>query len=202
MGESREVRSTRRGVGERGERLPVQRHSPVRGQRLLDREAGEFVAERDALPLSAEHTGARTLFETIDAIVGEGFHEPQLGLLRDDRNSLEERSGARPQMRGPRENRVSDRRRDLAFPGRQSLGDEERVPGGLSKELVSVDAVRLGQRRHCGRRQWLDLQALDRLARRKLAEHGAQRMDAIELIVPVRGDDKGGNRHDSARQQP
>ena len=75
-------------------------------------------------------------------------------------------------------------------PGGQHLDDEERVAVSLAVELVRVDAVRLGQLRDHGLGDsGASRSRLTGPRAAQLAEHHAERMRAIELVVAVARDD-------------
>ena len=132
----------------------MQLDPPVRCDRFFDDEPRELVPERDGGSLGREHARGQALLEGVERLAGERLEQPELGLLRHDRDRVEE----------PRRGRAEPRRRGRSTrpapspgtrrPGGEHLDDEERVSGGLPIELVSVDAVRLGQPRDRLERQW------------------------------------------------
>ena len=199
--EPRELGRAAGWVGERRERLLMKSDPPVRRQRLLNGEARELVAECHTCRGGREHAGGQAFVELVDDIRCERLEEPELDRGRHDRRRLEQRARRRAQARGAGEHGVPDRVRDLVLARRQHLRDEERISRRLAVELVRVDAVRLGKRRHRRRREGLELEPLDRLAARELAEHEPERVGAVELVVAVAGENESGNALDPANEQ-
>jgi hypothetical protein len=189
-------------VRERFECSSVQLDPPVGRDRLIDREAHELVAKRDALGSRREHARRQALVETIEHLPGEPLQQPELRLGQDDRDRLEEPPRGRREARGTRKDRVPHRVRHLVDSRRQHLDDEERVAASLAIELARIHAVRLGEARNRGRRQSRELEPSNRVIRRQLAEHDPERVRWGELVVAVAGDDQARNRLDPPREQP
>ena len=146
VGEPCEIRGAAGRRAQRRECLRVQARRSIQADGLLDRQAGELVSKRHAGGGRHEHARRQTLVETIlDGVAGESLEQPELGLLGNDRDRLEHRSGGRAQVCGAREHGVPDRVGDPLGPHGERLDHEERVAGGLAVELVRVDAVRLGE---------------------------------------------------------
>ena len=184
------------------ERFPMQVDAPVRRHRLLECEPGELVPEHDTGRLRGEHAGRQALVEVIDHAGGESLEQPELGMLRHDRGSFEERLGRKAQPCRTREHRVADRPRDLlGFRGKR-LDDEERVPGRPAVELSGVDAVRLGKQDDGLRRERAQADAVHRSTRRELSEHHPKRMATVELVVSIGGEDERRNSLDLPGEQP
>src|SRR6266511_1898774 len=100
-------------IGERREGFAVQVDPPVERDRFLDGEAGELVPERDACRLGRGHARRQALAETVDRLAGKRLEQPELTLLRDDRDRLEEPLRGRTKARGAGEDRVPHRLRYL-----------------------------------------------------------------------------------------
>ena len=113
LGVVREPRRVRAGPGQRLEHLAMQRDAPPRGDRLLDRQARQLVAEREAEPLRAEHAGLEAL---VDVGVGRVTQQHRLGGAGHHRHALEQRPHRRAQPGDPAEHGVAHGRRD-ASPG-------------------------------------------------------------------------------------
>ena len=196
-----EIGGAVRRLGERGERRLVQLEPPLGRNRVLDREAGELVAEDRSGPFRAEHAGRETLVEPFHLITGDRAEEPELRLRRDDRHRLEHRATRRRETGCTGEDGVPHRLGNRVDSGGESLDDEERVSAGLVVELVRVGTVRLGEL--CDRRRGEpgQPQAADRAARGQLAEDDPQRICELEPVVAVTGDRECGDPLDPADEQ-
>jgi hypothetical protein len=86
--------------------------------------------------------------------------------------------------------------------GRERLDDEERVAAGPRVQRVRVDARRLCERGNRVGRQRGEPHALDRCACRELAQHAAQRMARLQLVVAVRRHDHGRHVRETAGEEP
>ena len=200
--EPRGLRSADRRRGERRQGGPVQRRPAVRRQRLLDRHPRQLVAEGDAVGRRGQHPRAEALVEAGELVLaGQRVEQPQLrvGLGHGDR--AEQRRGRRAQARGAGQDRVADRRRDVAIATGQHLGQEERVARRPAVELPRVDAVRLGELRDGIEREPRQLAAGDPLRRGQLAEHDPQGVAKLELVVAIGGDDQRRRRVHLAREE-
>ena len=198
-----------RGIGhagrrgsERRERIAVQRRPAVRRQGLLERHAGELVAEGHALGGPGQHARAEAFVEAGDLLARQRLEQPELGLRLGHGHRAEQRPCGRTQARRAREDGIADRRWDLSIAARQHLRDEEGVARRPAVELVGIDPVGLGELRHRVGRQPRDLEAIDPLRRGQLAEDDPQPLAQVEVVVAIGGDDEGGHRLHLPGQQP
>ena len=196
-----EVRIPVRRVLERRERLPVQLEAAVRRQRFLDREAGELVPERDAAGHGREHARGETFLDSVQSTVGERLEHPELGLWAADRHRVEQRARGGSQPCGAGKHGVPDRGRDLSRRSGKYFGHEEGIAGGGAIELVRVDTARFGELRDRRGRERAQPQAAGRFARRQLADHDAQPVPPVELVVAVAREHERGNGVDPAGEQ-
>jgi hypothetical protein len=102
----------------------------------------------------------------------------------------------------PERNRIPHRLRNLVGLGRKRLDDEKRVSAGPPIQLVPVDAVWLREFGDGRRRERRELDPLDRVARRQLADHDPKRVGAGELVVAISRDHKDRHGLHSPREQP
>jgi hypothetical protein len=89
MGEPSEIEGAARRLGERRERAAVEVDLAVERDRVLDREACKLVTERHTGRLGGEHSRRETLVQSSDAFPCELHQQPELRLLRHDRNGVE-----------------------------------------------------------------------------------------------------------------
>ena len=162
----------------------------VERDRLLDREPGEIVAERDAGRLRREHSRGQAFLEPADRFPRERLEQPELGALRHDRDGVEQRPRLAVQARSAGEHRIPDGVGYRRGARGERLDDEERIAGRLGVDLVGIDPVRCGELRDRRLRQRRELEAPHCAVRRQLAEHDPKRMAAIELVVAEGGDDQ------------
>ncbi len=202
MRESGQIDPAPRWVSERGQRLPVQLEASVGRERLLDGESGELVTEHHTRRLCSEHARRQTLVEIGDAVTGQCLQKPKLGMLRDDRGRLEQRVSPAAETCGTGEHRVPDRRGNPLGPGSESLDDEKGIACRRAIELFRVDGVRLCELCDRRRRELHELHATNRAARRQLAEHPPQRVDTVELVVPIGREHERRDSFDPPDEQP
>ena len=129
--EPSKIGSAVRRVGKGRKRRLVRSHPPVRGQRILDGETCQLVAKRDAVLLCVEHSGSQTLVEVVHSGARQALEEPQLGLLRHDRDRVEHQPRCGAEACGTGENRVTNRGRDLALPAASTSSTKKGLPAVL-----------------------------------------------------------------------
>ena len=200
--EPRGIGNTGRRGRERRERIAVQRRPAVRRQRLLDRHAGELVAEGDALGGPGQHARAEAFVEAGELLPRQRLEQPELGLWLGHGHRAEQRPRRRAEARRAGEDGIADGRWDLSIATLQHLREEERVARRPAVELVGVDPVWLGELRHRLGRQPRDLAAIDPPRRGQLPQDDPQPRAEVEVVVAIRGDDQGGRRLDLPREQP
>jgi len=156
MGEMRNVRVVF--AFQRGHRRAV--HLKLMGgrDRLLDRQAGQVVAEGDRRAGSSQHARAKALVQAPQQVAGERLQQPELNVAGDDRHRVEQPLRRFRQPSGACQNSIAHRVRQPFAACCQDFSDEERVTAGAAVELCAVKTMRLGQRRDCRRRQPLHLQ--------------------------------------------
>ena len=116
----------------------------------------------------------------------EGVDQPPLHRGRDHGELLQRALGGRVQAAHPGQHRIGDRGRDaVPVPGREHLGDEERVARRHGEHLVGVDPAGRAQPPDRVRRQAPQRQPVDPARGRRLAEQLLQGMLAGQLVVAV-----------------
>ena len=120
-------------------------------------------------------------------------------MRREHGDHVEELPGLPTELRGPSEDRVADGLGHVGLPRRQHLRHEERVAVRLSKEVIAVDALRRGELGDSrgGERLHVDSQSLSA----QLAEHGPQRMPAVDFVIAVGRHDEQRNRRHRATEE-
>ncbi len=78
MGQARRVDRSLRGARQRGQHVAVKLNPPVRGDRLLDRQARQLVPELEPVAGGVEHPRAQTLLERRQIVPGHRLEQPQL----------------------------------------------------------------------------------------------------------------------------
>jgi hypothetical protein len=203
MGEPGEIRSAAsRRRRQCREGAAVQLDLSRDGDGLLDREASELVAEGDAGRLGHERAGVQALVQAVDGIIGKRVDQPELGLLRDDRNGIEDRPTGVAEARCASQHCIADGVGDPLLGRRERLDDEERIARGPAPELLPIDVVRLGEQSDRCRRERADLEPVDARACRELAEHQPQRVPAVELVVAIARDYKHGDGLNAPAEEP
>ena len=160
------------------------------------------MAELDGSGASDEHPGVEAVLEPVDAALRERVEQPELGAGLRHRDGLEEGACVVAKPGGPREHGVPDVVGDRRPTGREDLGDEERVAGGLSVELVRVEAGRLGEPGDGLERERRHDEPLDGASGGEVADEEAKRMRPGQLVVAVRAEDEQPRSVRAARQQP
>ncbi|HEY1275473.1 MAG TPA: hypothetical protein VGF25_11200 [Thermoleophilaceae bacterium] len=199
--EPRGLGAAARRLSERGEGRPVERHAPVRRNRVLHRHPRDLVAERDGVAVGLQHARGEAGLEQWELVGGERLEQPHLGAVGHDRHCLEQRAGAGLEAGRTRQHRVADGRRHPATVARgEYLGHVERVAAGPAMELGGVEVRGAGERRH----------RVDRQGPEREPGHGGAAqvpqghphgMGAVELLLPVRRDDERRQRRDPPGQQ-
>ena len=164
----------------------VQVQPAVRCDRLLDGEPRELMAEADACRVGDEHARGQAFIKGFHHVTTcKSSQKPEARVMWNDGHRVEQppRVGAQP--RGSSQHRIPDGVRNFIRAGCERLDDEERVAARLPKQLLPVDAERLGQLSDRGKREWRDLDAVHDGAGRELAQHDPQRMLAVELVVAI-----------------
>ncbi len=174
---------------------------PVGSDRCLHRDACELVPERHRARPRDQHSRRHAILQARERVRGQRLEQPQLRLRRHDRNGLEERPSIGVEPRGAREHGVPDGRRDVLRPRRQHLADEERVTGGPCVEVGRVHRARLRELRDGRPRQPGDAQPVDPGCGGQLPQHEAEWVSAVQLVVPVAGDDQRRHTPHPPRQQ-
>ena len=160
------------------------------------------MAERHAARLGCEHPGGKAFVHTVDRLVDESGHQPELGPLRDDGDRVEHRPPGFAQARRPGEHRLADGVGNALLGCGERLGHEEGIACGPVPELLGIDAVGLREPSDGGGRERAELDPVDAGTRRELAEHGAQGVLAVHAVMAVARDDDRGDRLDAPHQQP
>ena len=167
---------------ERGQRRPVQGDMPVGRELVLDRRAGDLVAERDRVALGAQHPRGQARLELRKLVrqrSARAARSPRAAARRRRPRAAAARGGAgAPRGRARRRARC----RACCAVAREHLGHEERVAAGARVERGAVDAVRCREAATASRDNG---STVIRCASRELAEHDAQRVVALELVVAV-----------------
>jgi hypothetical protein len=102
------------------------------------------------------------------------FEQTQLGRTGDNCDGVEYAPRVSVELRGPRQNSVADRGRDV-FSGRtEHFGDEERIATRASVELVGVNGMQDTQHPHGFHRQRRQRDAFGALRSRRSAEDDPQ----------------------------
>ena len=201
VGDAGRVPRAARARRKRRGRAAMERHPAMGRQRLLDGQARQLVAERDAVGLRGDHARGQALLQMVELVGRERLQEPDLGLRRRDRDRLEQAARGLGQARDPRQDRVAHRGRDHARPRREHLGHVEGVAVRPAVQVRGVDPVRLGELADGRRRQRRDRDPRHRPRGRQLAQDERQRVRAVELVVAIAGEHERGDRVDLARQQ-
>ena len=184
--------------GERDQRRPMQADAPVGRELVLDRRARDLVAERDRVALGAQHPGRQARLELRQFVARDGARAARSP--RAAARPPPPPAAAGPGRAGAPRGRARRRARWTACAAatRQHLGHEERVAAGARMQPGAVDAVRRGQPRHGRRRQRPDR---DPVRRTKVAEHDAQRVIALQLVVAIGRDHQRRHRRHAAAEQ-
>ena len=185
------------------ERAPVQRAAAGRGERLLDRDAGEIVPEGDAgcpRRRARRRTGTpRGASTASPASASSSGSSTGPGTIAAASSTCARR---RAERRDAGEHGVADRLRQLDAARGERLGDEERVAGRAAVAAARRRrraAPRARRRRRARERR--EPQPVGRVAARELAERDPQRVRAVELVVAVAGDDERGDGRDAPAEQ-
>ena len=93
----RAARGSRR---ERRQHGAVKLDPPVRGDRLLDRQAGQLVAELEHATVVPEHPRGQTFLEGAEIRLGDRLEQPQLDPRRHHRRGLEQPARRRLEVGG------------------------------------------------------------------------------------------------------
>ena len=160
------------------------------------------MAEGDTRSLGSEHAGAEAGVETLHRFPCNRLEQPEIRLRWDDRDCIEHRSRLTAQPRGPREHGIRYGRRDDAVPRRQHFRHEERISAGQPVELACIDFRRAGELGDSLRRERWDREPLGLRKGRQLAKEDAERMNPIELVVPVGREHEQRRLPQLAREQP
>ena len=163
----------------------MERPAAVRRKRALDGEPGELVAEGHAVAVATNDAGLETGVQVLELLGHDRFQEPQLGAERHDRDRVEQPSRRLGEQRGPGEDGVPDRLRQLAASRRQDLGHVERVPPRQPVDRLGVRAGRLRELTHGVERERRHREADTPLAVASSPEDDPQRMVARHLVVAV-----------------
>jgi len=118
---------------ERSQRLAVQPGPPIRRERFLDGQARELVAKLHGRRSGSEHPRGQAFLEALDAVTGERFEQPQLGLPRLHGDRLEQRAGRRRQACHAGKDGVAHALRYRLCLGPEHLRDEKRISAGRVK---------------------------------------------------------------------
>ena len=193
--------AVRRGQQAR-ERAPVQSHLPVRRERLLHREPGQFVAERDRVAGGLEHPRGQALLEACRRDLCQRLQQPDFGRLRDDRDRVDQRPRRLAESRGSGEDGISHRFRNAVGGRRDGLGDEERVAARARVQDIGVNRGGRRQRPDGVARQATDVEPGDEPAARELTQEQSERIRAAHLLVPKARHDQRRHPIDPSHDQP
>ncbi len=158
--------------------------------------------ERDARLRGHDHPGADALLKALKVAARDRLEHADLSGRRRHCQRLHHGHRVVAHPGRARHNRIAHRRRDFVGTGRQDLGNEERVAAGRAVQLLSVDAVRLRQRRDRVARQACEIDALDALRACKLAKHDPKGMAVLEFVVAIGGHDERAEPVKPTAQQP
>jgi hypothetical protein len=189
-------------LGQCGEGSAVELELSLRCDRRLESKPGQLMAEGDTPSLGAEHAGGEAGVETLHRFPCNRLEQPEIRLRWDDRDRIERRSRLAAEPRGPREHGIRHGRRDGAVPRRQHFRHEERIPAGQPVELACIDFRRAGEIGDGLRRERWDREPVGLRKGRQLAEEDAERMNPIELVVPVGREHEQRRLPQLAREQP
>ena len=147
----------------------VELTSPQRAERILDRGAGELVAERERVVAKLEDAGRETGVDRRRGCVDRLGDEPELALPRHHRDEFHHPARRRGELSRPEEHRALHAAW-YAVGRREGLRDEERIPAGHVMQVSrrTAGAAReqldrgLRQRRRLDPRQGRGGQRLER----------------------------------------
>ena len=77
------------------QRLPVELQGHIGRDRVFDSETRDLVAECNRSVLPHEHPGIEAFAQTLEAGSADFFKQPDLGMIRRDGDSIEQRPGRR-----------------------------------------------------------------------------------------------------------
>ncbi len=177
---------------QRIEHLAMDVDPPVRGDRRVDGDAGQLVAEPDRIPVDDEQAGGDELVDVLTVEPGLD-QQRRLGPLAEHGDDLQRRPGLRAELHGAGHDRVARRARQLGGAGAQQLGDEVGVAAGEAMQLGGIEPGTIGQLGHRRRRQRPQIEVLRRRLPSQLADHLAQTVVGGRLVAV--------GRHDEARQR-
>ena len=193
-----------RGIGARRlqglQYLPIEGTTAQRRDRVLDRPAGEIVAEGHRLAVQYEHARVDARVDRARPGAARLAEQPQFGRARHDRDELEHRARVGAQPGDARGHRVAHAAGHLAARRGQRLRDEERIAAGEGAQARAVAARSAGEERDraLGQRRGLD-------ARKALArERGEEAAELRPLGQPVRAtghDEAAARPHQPAREE-
>lgn len=159
---------------------PVEAPPPQRGQRLLDRPAGQLVAERHRIGF---HPHDLTLLGHLQGLLPAGstlVQQPQLASRRHHRHQLQHLSSLRGELRYPCQHGLGNGGGYLP-PALQDLRHEERVAGRGPVQLCRRQTRCLGELGHGGHRQRSEVDP-DHHVGRDAPQHRGQRVCDRHLL--------------------
>ena len=183
MGQARGVDRPVRCARQLPQHVAMELDAPVGGDRVLDRQTGELMAERDRAVGVHEHPRAQAGVEVHEIHAADRLEQPQLDPRGHDRRGLEQPARRRLELRGPRQHRVAHGLRQFDVGRGQRLGDEERIATGFFKQCFGIRARRFGHRADGIERQRRDVPALDSARAGQLSEHDLERSGRGQLVV-------------------
>ena len=190
MGEAGRVDA--RPCRQRRDGMAVELAGTAGGNLVLDRPAGQLVAEHEFAAISDEHTGGETLVDVLGRWLNEPVEQPGLGATRHDGNRIEHLSprGRKPRRPGKDGEPHACRQRS-GWRG-ERLRDVERIAAGQRVDLVGGRAEGLGEPPHRVDRERFETDPRRTTRGREVAERLAQWVPRADLILAVRDDEQQG----------
>ena len=160
----------------------VELPAPDRRQAVLDRAAGELVAEGDAVGAVLEHAGGLRLGQRLEARAEQRGGEVEIDVPGDHRQLVERLAALGAEPADARQHGLHHADRDGVAGRGQRLGHEERVAAGHAVQGVRVGAGAGRQLAHRRARQRPQREPVHGAAGEH-AEEAVQRVAGVDVVV-------------------